>query len=175
MFGIENLNSRITELEDEFVKAKEKTNNEMAGIRQEIVDLRNEITKTIDKLHNDFDAKIIEFHRQIADKYFSTLEQIFRFNKEISLINTLAQQVGEKDITQLKAALLQPSLEKRWAEKKLETGAKIEKSWGVKIVERRTELHNRILEMERQGQPFEKIAPLKAKLEELDKVIGDIK
>ena len=118
--------------------------------------LDEKVNKAVSGLEILVDKKLAEFERQIADKYFDTLEKIFRCNKEISLIQTLSNQVGEKDLAQLKSALLQPVLEAKWDAKKKDNANKIE-SGGMVIVKRMEELHNEIIVKERGGQDVSKL------------------
>ena len=147
--------------------------NGKVKIKAELEDLRLKLDSLAVKLNNEVDKKLIEFHREITERYFETLEKIFRFNKEISLINTLAQQVSEKDMTQLKMQLLQPALEARWSEKKRKDGEAIVNS-GVKVIERRKELHDQMLLMEKQNAPKDKLDAIKNQISSLDWIIKEV-
>jgi len=143
----------------------------MFGLEKKLELQRLEVQSMLDKFSNENDKKFIDFHREITNKYFETLEKIFRLNKEISLINTLAGQVKDKDFADFKAAMMQPMLEARWSEKKKEDGKKIEAS-GERIISRRKTLHDEILNDEKRG--FD-VAKKRERLAELDWMLEAIK
>ena len=156
MFGNTELKERVVRLENKFDVVKQE--------------LRNEFDLTVGQLENDTDKKLIEFHKEVTERYFETLEKIFRLNKEISLINTLAGSVKDKDFADLKAQMMQPLLEARWEEKKKELGKKVE-TQGEWVIEERQRLHNEALTLERHNQPIEKIDKVKERIAMLDEII----
>jgi len=157
MFFNKSIKEDISKLENKFDNTK--------------TELRNEFNLIIGKLENDIEKKLIEFHKEITERYFETLEKIFRLNKEISLINTLAGQVKDKDFADLKAQMMQPLLEARWAEKRKEDGQKIINN-GEKIILQRQALHNEMLLMEKKGQDISK---MKEQLKVYDAILEEIK
>ena len=113
-------------------------------------DLKKHVENEIEKLKIEVSRQLVEFHKEITDKYFYTLEKILRVHTESSIVTALAHQVNEKDLNNLKSSLLQPFLQAKWDNDKAEKGQKILNK-GVAIVEERTRLHNEILALERQG------------------------
>lgn len=133
--------------------------------------LEAKVKNSIENMERNFQNEMLEFRKLMVDKYFDTLEKIFRSNREISLISSLAKNTNGDDFKHLRAELMQPLLEARWKHNKKELGEKVEKTWGIKLVERRQALHDQMLQMEKQNQPPEKVRLMKAKIEELDTII----
>ena len=115
----------------------------------------NDFQNQIERLKIDNERTLVEFHKEITDKYFDTLEKILRVHTESSIVTALAHQINEKDLNNLKSSLMQPFLEAKWASDKNERGQKIVNQ-GVAIIEERKRLHDEILLSERQGLNVEK-------------------
>lgn len=123
-------------------------------------------------LINDFDKKIISFHKEISDKYFNAIENMYKFSKEISLIDSLAHKINDKDLIALKRELVKPVLEERWQQEETSKGLRTDeniKTLGQQLVQMRKQLHEEMLKKEREGKD---IAELKGRISILDLVIG---
>ncbi len=132
--------------------------------------LRADVDIKMKQFENNMEARLIEFHKEITNKYFEALEKIFRLNKEVSLINTLANQVSKKDITALNAGLMQPILAARWKEQEEHNGEKIMNK-GERVIDKRKSLHEDILMKEKRGID---VKDLKQQLVSLDWVIKEL-
>jgi len=162
------------ELKDEIYFLNEKIgscNLNTKEARNEIDVKLEKFRIELDKFESNFRKEII---KEIAEKFFDTLEKIFRTNKEISLISALANQVNGKDMASLRSQLLQPFLDARWRDDKNKKGEEIINKGG-KIIEYRQKLYDEILKKEREGEREEKLNLLRAKLETLDEVIGGLR
>jgi hypothetical protein len=159
----------------EKIEAVSKKNDELRE-RIEILEdanrvLKQEVENTLQKANNELERRLIEFHGEVTERYFDTLEKIFRLNKEISLINTLAGQVKDKDFADLKAQMLQPLLEARWKDKEKSDGEKIVNK-GQHIILERKKLHDEMLLEEKQGKD---VKDKKEQLKAFDKILEMIK
>lgn len=152
----------ISRIDSKFAEIKSQTKDDFREFKDALGNVKNEV-----------DTKLIEFHKQITDKYFQTLEDIFRYNKEISLMNQLAKHIDDKDLAQLKTQLLQPVLEARWAKEKKEKGEAIEKN-GEWVIEKRQRLHNQMLQMEKQTKPIAEIEAIKNQIIAFDVIIKKV-
>jgi len=171
MFGFKKLNK---EVEENNIAINERVN----GVIRDMSNIEEGIDKKLDKFKLDLDKFESNFRKEIikeiAEKFFDTLDKIFRTTKEISLISTLASNVNNGDYARLRSELLRPFLEARQREEKIKKGEAIVNK-GVAIIEKRRELHNEYIVRERQGEKPEKLNVLKAKIEMLDEVIGGLK
>lgn len=146
----------------------------MLGSSKKLKQLEDEnraMKKDIANFQVVLEKRLLEFHNEVTGRYFDTLEKIFRSNKEISLINALAKQLDDKDFARLKAELMQPLLQARWAEEKRINGQQIVNQ-GEKVIDRRNKLHDEIIEREKSG---EDVKMLKERIQELDWIIKGIK
>ena len=161
--------SRIQELRTEIEALNEKIKflDEKTVIR---------IDNRLKELTNEVELRLIGFHKEVTDKYFATLDKVLRFNKEISLIDSLAHRIDNNDLENLKKDIMQPILAARWKDKEKAEGKQIDKNietLGDKIRLKRKELYDRYLDLDKKGQPT---ASVKAEIGILDKIIkGDLK
>lgn len=143
-------------------------------LKKEINDLRAYINDELyilkKKLAIDTEERLVQFHKEISDRYFNSLENIFRFNKEVGLIDKLCGSVKDKDFADLKAQLMQPLLESRWKEKEIVDGQRILNK-GQEVIQKKNALHNEIIQLEKQGKD---VAALKHKLIAYNEVMGII-
>lgn len=172
MFGlrkkVDNLELRIGDVE---IKAKhlEEESDQFAEI------LRDELRMMLKEHKNEVERRLIEFHKEVTDKFFGTIEKIFRWNKEITLIEKLAGNIGNEDFNKLRTALLEPVI-KAHQEADFKTKAdgitkKVE-SQGEVLLKLRQQTYDKFIEAERKEQPTEF---LKGQLDILDKTIGGAK
>ena len=85
-------------------------------------------------------------------KRIARLEE--KIEEQQALIDSLLLSiisVKNEDLSNLKALLTQPLLEKKWAKQKQEDGQKIVNK-GIQVIEKRNALHNEILKLEREGR-----------------------
>lgn len=161
------LQERIEELEQKNKCLEEA----FAELEQKFRNLDGDLNKDLGRFNNTFDKRLVEFSKEITDKYFSTLERILRVHTESSLVTALAHQVNQKDLNNLKSSLMQPFLEARWENEKKEDGKKIINK-GEKIIEERNRLYADMLQREKQGENIDKI---KEQLKGFDWILGEIK
>jgi len=150
---------------------KNYINSFMVHIKKEQDEKIDNLNKRLDYLKLEIEKKLTEFRSEMINKYFDTLEKIFKAQKEISLIESLAHQFDNKDFARLKSLLLQPILEERWKEKEKQEAQKIEQNiqtLGEKLLQERKRLYEEYLTKEREGKD---VSLIKAKLEILDMII----
>ena len=114
-------NKRIAKIEEDLILMKQG----MSVINLEIKDIRNslqnpaiDIENILASFRNENEARLIAFHKEITDKCFSSMETIMRYTKEVSLIETLASQIKDKDLAALQTALLRPVISQRYEKEK---------------------------------------------------------
>ena len=156
---------------NEKIRELQKEVNHLRLIVGEYTKMTQGFEKEQGKIINNVELSLIGFHKEITDRYFDTLERILKVHTESSLISALANQIGKKDLDNLKSSLLQPFLEAKWEKEKEEKGQRIVNK-GVLIIEERNSLHNEILQKEKQG---EDVGLLKEQLKGFDKVLEMIK
>lgn|SRR3990167_2338586 len=142
----------------ELTEKLEKLNKDFSQIVKQNMLLDDEIRKTqndMERLKIDNERALVEFHKEITDRYFDTLEKILRVHTESSIVTALAHQINEKDLNNLKSSLMQPFLEAKWSSDKADRGQKIVNQ-GVAIIEERKRLHDEMLTSERQGLNVDK-------------------
>lgn len=121
------------------------------------------------------DTRLLEFQKEIYTKLFDTMESLFRYNKEIQLIDTLAKNVKDDDIGRVKSALLKPILEERWKAQNTEKTENIIKHTNTtlsQIVEGRNKLEQEKLRLEREGKDNKFVS---GQLDMLDNIIKESK
>lgn len=108
---------------------------------------------------SNFESKIADrldnFHKEILDKYIKAIESIIQTTKETMLIDTLIKQTSEKDLINLKRAIMQPILEERIKESEKIQGQKIEeniKTKGLEILTEKKRLEEEYLKLNREGK-----------------------
>ena len=158
---IDGLQEKGNELKIDFERTKLELNIKLKNEREDV-------DVAIAKFENKFEARLIQFHKEVTEKYFEALEKIFRLNKEVSLINALAGQAKDKDYALMRAQFIKPFLEQRWEEEKSIKGKKIE-SYGVWIQTERARMHEEMLTMEKQEKNTEAI---KERIAAFDSIIG---
>ncbi len=137
--------------------------NMIEQLRNHQVDLEKRLKLLEDKpqidiqaFKNEVEKKLIEFHKEITDKYFSTLEKILRVHTESSIVTALAHNIDQRTLDNLKSSLLQPFLEAKWKADKEQKGEKIEKA-SEQIFSEFSKLHDEMLQMEKRGEDISKI------------------
>lgn len=165
-------NKKLKELESH-IETSNKTNNAViADFKDELRERESDINNKLGKFENDIEKRFLEFNREITDRYFSTLEKILKVHSETSLITALANQVGQKDLTNLRTTLLKPFLEEKWRMDEVDKGVQTDKNiktLGQQLVQMRKQLYEDMLKKEREGKD---ITELKGKISILDLVIG---
>ena len=169
----------IIELNDDIVtlvKRIEKLEGRESGISHNevdirIQDLRKEVGIIESTLLNEVDRKLIEFQKEIYGKLFSSVESLFRYAKEIQLVDTLAHNIKDNDIARVKSVLLKPILEERWKTENIEKAQGVSENL-VKIIEKRNVLLQDKLKLEREGKESKFIS---GQLDMLDTIIKESK
>ena len=184
--------NRINDTEVKIIdEIRERIIDEAVGFRSSLTAETDEIKKSISELQErifkaeagitntvtahdlEIDKKFVSFHQEITDKYFNAIEQMYKFSKEISLIDSLAKNTKDGDFLRLKTELTRPVLEAKWKKAELEKGKQADeniKTLGQDIVAMRKQIHDEMLIKERQGKD---ITELKGKMEILNLIIGD--
>jgi len=178
------LESNFTERLHRFSNAIDETRSriieDMVEVKKSISEVQERIFKAETNIDNtvtahdlEIDKKFVSFHQEITDKYFNAIEQMYKFSKEISLIDSLAKNTKDGDFLRLKTELTRPVLEAKWKKAELEKGKQADeniKTLGQDIVAMRKQIHDEMLIKERQGKD---ITELKGKMEILNLIIGD--
>lgn len=128
----------------------------LSTFNERVVDLENRPQVDIQKFNNDVEKRLLEFHKEITDKYFSTLEKILRVHTESSIITALAHNIDQRNLDNLKSSLLKPFLEAKWETEKQEKGERIINA-GAQIIDEYDKLYKEMLEMEKKGEDISKV------------------
>lgn len=131
-----------------------------ADMNSKLANFNLEMNNKVERLKVDIDKRLVEFHKEITDKYFKGLENITRQMREISLIETLASQMKSEDLQKLETALMQPVLSQQWEKEKQEEIDKADKtikSSGQKLINLKNKLHNEYLVLNRSKQDTQAI------------------
>lgn len=158
----------MRQFKSDFEKHLKDYSNSIEDIK---VYVRNENDLLKKQASVNTEERLVIFHKEISDRYFNTLENIFKFNKEIALLDKLASQVSDKDFDGLKAQLMQPLLESRWKEKEISEGQKIVNK-GQLILRQKIDLQETIIQEEKQGKDVTK---LREQLKAYNKILEAIK
>ena len=146
---LDNLISKI----DGLVAQSSDTINQLKEENKILAKEIAEVKSNCSLLEINVEKRLVQFHKEITDKYFQTLQDIFRVNKEISLIDNLAKSIDDKEFSKLKVSLMQPLLETRWKEMKdaasQQADSKV-KTIGEILVEKKEELHQKYLVFNRE-------------------------
>lgn len=144
------------------------SNAEMEGLTNRVNTRLLEFERS---LQNKVVATLLEFQKEIYDKLFSSVESLFRYAKEIQLVDTLAHNIKDDDIARVKSVLLKPILEERWKVQNIEKAENINKNI-LKIVENRNTLLQEKLKLERENRDTKFVS---GQLDMLDKIIKESK
>jgi len=126
----------------------------------------------LDKIELRVDQKLVEFQKEIADKYFEQMNAFLRWNKEIALVSYMNGK--DPDINGLKRELMKPYLDEKFVANKAEEADKINqilKTQGEQIRSKRETLYRDFLKAEREGKDPVLTQTLKAQLDILDEII----
>lgn len=146
-------NDTLSKLEDSMNDNLERMESEL---NNKLDQGKEHLNNLVTRFENKFEARLIQFHKEVTERYFEALEKIFRLNKEITLVNALSGQVKDKDYAILRAQFMKPFLEERWKEDKKVKGKEIE-SQGEWVISERARMYDEMLVMEKQEKPTEAI------------------
>jgi len=139
---------------------------------------KREIGTVVNNIRNDVSRRLLEFEKEttskVADRYFKSLEDIFRWNREFSFLEKHLNG-DSKNLGSLRRAMIQPLLEMKYKMDDEETSAKVDtviKSRGEALIHRRRELHDLKIKQERDGKD---VKVLVAQIKELDLILGGAK
>jgi len=167
----------IADLREELRRLKQKldivagstiSKEEMEGLTNKVNTRLLEFDRSI---QNKVVATLLEFQKEIYDKLFSSVESLFRYAKEIQLVDTLAHNIKDDDIARVKSVLLKPILEERWKTENIEKAQGVSENL-VKIIEKRNTLLQDKLKLEREGKESKFIS---GQLDMLDTIIKESK
>jgi len=148
---------------------------EMGDLKEANVDFQDKYYKDLERLKIDMERRLVEFHKEISDKYFQGLENIFKYTREIQLIDNLSKNTNGQDFKALRSALMQPLLDYRYKMEREQTGAQIDKFVDAKstdLVTQRDKIHNEFIIVQREGRDTKF---LEGKLEILNQIIKGAK
>lgn len=160
---------------------RKELSEEIELIKKDVYELRVFVNSINDRTKNSVavldmqkqvEERLNKFNINITDKYLETLEKNFNIAKEMFLVTTLTNvdKLTKNDFIDMQAKLMQPILEKKWEEDKKHKAKLIETS-GHKILNRRNELRNQILDKEKAGENVDK---LKEQLKAFDWIMEEI-
>jgi len=168
MFGNKKVLLAVAELQKQLTELRDFINQKYEARFKGIDDELNYLAQ----LEMKVDRKLIEFHKEFTDKYFDNLNAFLRWNKEIALVSYMGGK--DPDIAVLKRELMKPYLEEKWATNKAIEADRINQilqSQGEQIRQKRENLYQQYLKVERENKDLKLIQTLKAKLEILDEII----
>lgn len=166
---LKEVGDRLEDIERNFEAHAESHKIDFHSLEKRLIELvEGKEANITGKIVNDVEKRLIEFHKEIMEKYFQTLEKILHFGKEISVIDSLAHRVNDQDLENLKRTIMQPIIEARYKEEANKVDDRV-KSFGNEILNRRKELHETMIKKERQE---EDVTNLKEQIALLDWVIG---
>ncbi len=163
----------------EFVSIRREMHQTNANYLREIDLAKREIGDVVFSLKNDINKRLLEFEVkircEIADRYFTTLESIFRLMREFSFLDKFAQ--GDKDtLSSLRKSIINPLLDQKTRLAEQATAGKIDayiRTHGSVLVQRRKELHDEKLKMEREEKNPTEIKKIEGKLEVIDFILKE--
>lgn len=165
---INKLKDEIKELSEKLKDSAIESETSLFGDIQDRLTVADEtINQRLERINNDVEKQILEFHRESDRKYMVAIDKVFSLNRDLSLMNTIAQKNPDKSFENIKADLMQPFLEMKWNQEKKDLGGKIE-SQGGWIIEERNRLHNEMILREKNEENVEKI---KTKISAFDSII----
>lgn len=185
MFG--KIKKDLLSIKDELVKVNvalidelDKTNAMQRGELKKELDSNIclhdvNIENKLKEYDNKIEEKLIKFHKEITDKCFSSMENIMRYTKEVSLIESLAKKMNSQDLNALEAMLMRPVLENKWNKEREEQSDNVTDtvhSIGSKIVQERKKLYDDYLVKNRTNQDTK---DLELQLKVFDFIIGGMK
>ena len=151
-------------------KLENRINESVNLLTSENKELRFELNRNIIELKNELEGKLVHFHKEITDKYFSTLEKILRVHTESSIVTALAHNIDQKTLDNLKSSLMQPFLEAKWKADKEQKGETLLNN-GEQVILEMDRLHKEMLETEKKG---EDVSKLKIKVDTYKEIIGSL-
>lgn len=147
-------------------------------IAREIDLLKREVGDIVFNLKNELNRRLLEFEKQftadVADKYFSSLQEIFRYNREFSFMERFATG-DNKTLTNLHQSIIQPLLDMKRSIADKDKANVIDtniKSKGEMLLQRRRELWELKLKL---GREEKDTRVVDAQIKELDLILGGIK
>jgi len=166
---IKELEHRMLDLINNIIKnadLQSKANTKyIDSTNQRMLDLEKSFDyKTGEEWKNILESRLIEFKKEIQDKYYVAMADIFNFNRVMLL------ESSDKQLSDLKAKMLEPYIKQKLEKEKEEMGQRV-LNRGVEIVDKRNEFHEALIKDEKAGKD---ISILKAQLEVFDWIIGVI-
>ena len=156
-------NKRIAEIEEDLILMTQ----DISVVKIAVDSIRNspqppaiDIENILASFRNEIEARLIAFHKEITDKCFSSMETIMRYTKEVSLIETLASQIKDKDLAALQTALLYPVISQRYEkekEDKVQAVCDNVSILGEEIIKKRDSLQQEYLILNRQKKDTKEI------------------
>ena len=168
MFGIEKVFAQIETVLIQIIELRKWIDHTYAHRFSEVDDRID----YLEKIELRVDKKLVEFQKEIADKYFEQMNAFLRWNKEIALVSCMNGK--DPNINGLKRELMKPYLDEKFAVNKAAEAEKINqilKTQGEQIRENRENLYRDFLKAEREGKDPVLTQTLKAKLDTLDEII----
>ena len=145
--------------------------------------IKEKIEEQLDKIpHKDtikeeilleVDKRLMEFHKEIADKYFESLANFIRWNKELAIVQYVKDKTGDTELGKIKLELMKPYLDEKYMINRAEQAEKINQtlqSTGELIRKRKQELYDEYIKLQREGKNFN---DSKVKYEILQELFGN--
>ena len=129
--------------------------------------IRDEILLGVDK-------RLIEFHKEVADKYFESLANFIRWNKELALVQYVKDKTGDTELGKIKQELMRPYLDEKYALDRANQADKINNTLqtrGEEIRKLKEEKYNQYIKLQREGMDF---IAIKAQYDILQLLFGEI-
>lgn len=128
-----------------------------------------------DEIMIEVNKQLNIFHKEIADKYFESLANFIRWNKEISLVSLLQGKTGDIELGKVKQELMKPYLDEKYKEDRANQTEKINQllqTKGEEIRKLKDEKYNEYIKLQREGREFNTI---KAQYDILQLLFGEVK
>lgn len=124
-------------------------------VDRSIAEVKTEFIHQIERFKLEYgmvvDTKLLDLQKAVYDKLFTTIESLFKYTKEIQLMDTLAHNIKDEDLARVKAVLLKPILDEKWKQQNTEIANTVSNKLANIIENRNNILHER-LKLEREGK-----------------------
>ena len=127
----------------------------------------------IDSIDKKIDDKLSEFRKEMADKYFESLNNFIRWNKEMVLVQSLSNN-GDKGLGRLKREIMSPFLKDKIDQDKAMKAEKVNEvlaSKGGELLYELNQMKDEHLRLEREGN-HQGAESLKKMIDLLSKSLG---
>jgi len=180
-----NCEGKVSQLQESYSKLRNDLDalnrilkEQDASIARELDLVKREVADVLFNLKNEVNRKLLEFRNEItsnvADRYFKTIEDMFRWNREFSFLEKYIQG-DSKTLGDLRKAIVQPFLDTKMKMEDKERAYGIDnaiKTKGEALLEKRRELWDLKMKLGREEKDTKTVD---AQLDLLDFIIGGVK